>query len=318
MENFRYGKFDSINQPPPILVKHIQNNHIVGTASQKLCLFKLFPIIFYDITDRLPSFIVYKLLREMLDLVLSCPFRKKWLATLGELGDAFYKAMLDHFPDKIVPKTHFVQEYKNIITDFGPAIKQWCFRYESAHFYFKKIAMRTNNFKNVPKMLATRYRLKQCLQFHYFSRLQCVQQPVGMKTIRNESFSMSIRKILCQHFGLMNLEKDLYKCNKLIYENIEYCQSGVYVIDLKPSHEQPVFAQIVFILKLDGKWWLLIDTLETISYDENLCAWEIQSRDRYSIIDPSELTYYYKGLDIYIVKNSSFVSFTSRLTHYQC
>ena len=77
MENFQYGKFDSSNQPPPLLVKHLQNDHMVATAAQKLCFFKLFPIIFNDIVDLLPSFIVYKVLREILDLILSYPFRKK-------------------------------------------------------------------------------------------------------------------------------------------------------------------------------------------------------------------------------------------------
>ena len=159
-KNFKFGKFDSSNRPPPLLVKHLQNGHIVGTAAQKLCLFKLFPIIFNDIIDHLPSFIVYKILREILDLILSYPFRRKWLPVLGELCNTFHQTMLIHFPDKIVPKTHFVREYQHIITDFGPPIRYWSFRYESFHAYFKKITIRNNNFKNVAKSLASRYRLK--------------------------------------------------------------------------------------------------------------------------------------------------------------
>jgi hypothetical protein len=181
MENFQYGKFDTSNRPPSVLVKHLQNDRIVATAAQKLCLFKLFPIIFYDIIDHLPSFIVYKILREILDLVLSYPFRKQWLPVLGELCHTFHQTMLRHFPNKIVPKVHFVCEYQHIINDFGPAIRQWCFRYESCHAYFKKLTMRTNNFKNIPKMLVTRYRLKQCFKFGHLSRLKCSQYPVGIK-----------------------------------------------------------------------------------------------------------------------------------------
>ncbi|CAF4247852.1 unnamed protein product [Rotaria sp. Silwood2] len=127
MENFKYGYFDTSNRPPPILVKHLQDNRIVATAAQKLCIFKLFPIIFHDIIDHLPSFIVYKILREILDLVLSYPFRNKWLPVLGDLCHTFHQTMLTNFPNKIVPKAHFVREYEQIIHDFGPSTRQWCF-----------------------------------------------------------------------------------------------------------------------------------------------------------------------------------------------
>ena len=178
MKCFKYGYFDTSDQPPSIQVKHLKNDHIVATAAQKLCLFKLFPIIFHDIIHRLPSFIVYKVLREILDLVLSCPFRKRWLPVLEDLCNTFQETMLLHFPTKIVPKVHFVREYERIIHDFGPVIKHWCFRYEAGHAYFKKIAMRTNNFKNIPKMLVTHYRLKQCFKFVHLSRLRSVDYPI--------------------------------------------------------------------------------------------------------------------------------------------
>ena len=314
MENFQYGKFDSSNQPPPLLVKHLQNDHMVATAAQKLCFFKLFPIIFNDIVDLLPSFIVYKVLREILDLILSYPFRKKWLHVLGELCDTFHETMLSHFPDKITPKAHFIREYKYMINDFGPAVRQWCFRYEANHSYFKKITVRTNNFKNIPKMLVTRYHLKQCLTFGHLSRLQSSQYSVGMKKVRSNCFDLPMKDILLKHFNHIDFDKDLYECNILIYDNVEYRRCGVNVIDLKPSHEQPIFAQIIMIIKKNEKWWLLVDILDTICYDETLSAWQIQSTARYSLIDPNDLVYYHKGLDIYMVNNLSFVSFISRLT----
>jgi hypothetical protein len=67
---------------------------------------------------------------------------------------------------------------------------------------------------------------------------------------------------------------------------------------------------------MNEKWWLLVDILDTTLYCEKLCAWEVQTMGRYTMIDPNELKYFYKGLDIYVVNNLSFVSFTSRLTSY--
>ncbi|CAF1133266.1 unnamed protein product [Adineta ricciae] len=311
-----YGYFDTSNRPPPIQVKHLQNDRVIATASQKLCLFKLFPVIFHDLIDQLSSFIVYKILREILDLVLSYPFRKSWLPVLGDLCFAFHKNMLLHFPDKITPKVHFVREYERIIHDYGPATRQWCLRYEAQHAYFKKLSVRTNNFKNTPKMLATHFRPKQCLKFIRFSKLQDGYHSVGMKKIHNTSFNVSMRNALLDHFGNINFNSDFFQCGKLINENIEYCRAAVYVVQLKSDNEQPLFGQIVFILKMNEKWWLLMDILNTVYFYDNLFAWNVKSVERYLIIDPCQLKYYCKGLDIYYVNNSSFVTLTGRLTSY--
>jgi hypothetical protein len=157
MEVFHYGHFDTASRPPPILVKHLNNDRIIVTASQKLCLFRLFPIIFHDIIDDLPAMIVYKQLREMIDLILSIPFRSDWLSVVRDLSIAFHRSFLFHFPNRVVPKIHFVCEYAQIIHDYGPLRRQWCLPYEAVHSYFKKIVLRSNNFKNIPKMLATRF-----------------------------------------------------------------------------------------------------------------------------------------------------------------
>ena len=123
MEKFQYGYFDSHDRPLPIQIKYLQNDRIVATASQKLCLFRLFPLIFHDISDILPAFIVYKQLREIIDLILSRPFRKQWLPILRDLSIAFQQSMIEHFPGKLIPEMHFCTEYDQVINDYGPAIK---------------------------------------------------------------------------------------------------------------------------------------------------------------------------------------------------
>lgn len=281
-----------------------------------MCLFKVFPIIFHDIMNQLESFIVYQLLRDIVDLVLSYPFRQRWIPVLNELSEAFHHAMVMHFPHKLIPKVHFIREYGQLIRDYGPATRFWCMRYEAFHSYFKKLSMRTNNFRNTPKMLATHFRLKQCYKAIHLSQTKNSSYSVGIKKFRNSSLSMAMKSIFLNHFGHLNSENDLIECNRLIHDDIEYCKSSVYVINLRNDSEQPIFAQVIFILKLSEKWWLFVDVLKTISYNENLSAWEIKSFNGYAILDPCQLKYFYKGLDIYHVGNASFVSFTSRLTLY--
>jgi hypothetical protein len=76
---FEYGLNDMSNKAPVLRKKHLSKGKIIGTASQKMCLFKLFPIIFNDIIDRLDTKVVYICLREIISHVYACPFRKSWL-----------------------------------------------------------------------------------------------------------------------------------------------------------------------------------------------------------------------------------------------
>ncbi|CAF1441539.1 unnamed protein product [Adineta ricciae] len=316
MEQFAYGHFDSRDKPPPILVKHLQNDKIAASASQKWCLFRLFPLIFADIVDKLPSFIVYKQLREIVDIVFSVPFRKAWLPTLRDLSFAFQYSMIKHFPRQVVPKVHFCTEYDQVINDYGPAIKQWSMRYESYHYYFKKIALRSNNYKNTPKSLATRYRLKQAFSNFRMTQLNHSDQAIRIQKVKNNLFSNEMKYVIINHFGNIDMSKDLVQCQKFRHENVEYCRFGIYIISLANLTEAPEFVQVINVIKLTHKWWLLVDVLTTVGYDDKLCAWEIRSMDQFRILDPYSMKYYLKGLDVYEIDNSTFVTFTARLTSY--
>jgi hypothetical protein len=314
-ENFQYGHFDSRNRPPPILVKHLQNDRIVATAAQKLCLFRLFPIIFHDVIDRLPSMIVYKQLREIIDLVLSIPFRREWLPVLRDFCVAFQKSMLLHFTDKVVPKVHFVCEYAQITQDYGPLRRQWCFRYEAAHAYFKKLVLRSNNFKNIPKMLATRFAFKQAFRLLRSCTPEDVCYAVSIRRLRSQSLNKQIKQVLSDQLG-DDLNQDLIECKRLFYQNIEYFRSAIYIFGVADRDDQPIFGQVTCIVKKKEKWWLVVDLLETVRYDEDLFAWELKTNEDFSLFDPCQLKYYHKGLDYYELNNSTYVSFTTRLTAY--
>ncbi|CAF1056583.1 unnamed protein product [Rotaria magnacalcarata] len=222
--------------------------------------------------------------------------------------------MVSYFPRKLVPKVHFVCEYDEIINDFGSVKKYWYCRYEASHAYFKKIAMRSGNFKNVPKMLATRYSLKQTFRLSRLFRFNDSNYALGIKAVKDNLFSTKIKHILIKHFGPIDFENDLIQCKSLSHENIEYHKSSVYIIGLRNSDEQPLFGQIASILKKEEKWWLLMDKLETIVYDEQLFAWKLESINKFCVVDPYDLEYYHQGLDIYEINNASYVSFIGRFT----
>ena len=170
MEKFEYGFFDKRDAPPSISAKHFKNNRLAGSVAQKLVLFRLFPLIFSDIAALIPSIRVSKVLREILELVLAHPFRKRWLPHLHDLCIDFQHSFVEQFPAQMSPKIHFVAEYAQIIEDYGPSIRYWCIRYEGRHSYFKRAkripAQPTTAIPFVDQLWSDRHRGRSIRMFH--------------------------------------------------------------------------------------------------------------------------------------------------------
>ncbi len=112
LETFKYGQNNQSNKPPTFRRKHLANNHIAGSASQKLLLFQMFAIIFYDVIDRLVDLLpIYTCLREIVSIVFATKIRKSWLSYLASLTTSFHLLMIDKSPDNITAKVHFITHY---------------------------------------------------------------------------------------------------------------------------------------------------------------------------------------------------------------
>jgi hypothetical protein len=316
-EEFKYGTFDSRDRPPPILVKHLASDRLCGTAAQKLLLFHRFPIIFYDIVEQLSLFSLYRLLREIIDHVLSFPIRKSWLPHLNELCVEFQSSMAELLPNKMTPKIHFISEYAKVIEDYGPPTKYWCMRYEGKHAYFKQIAIRSNNYKNLSKTLSIRHQFRQCLFLSKQQLFTNIDQAINMKNVDACQLIHNIKTLLKNRFGPLDMHKSIVQCSTLWHQRIEYIQGTVIVTCLDHVEEQPYFLFIDHIICIQKKWWIIGESLITKRYCDILCAWEVESTGEYKLIDPNMQKFFHKGLDVYAVNGETFVSLASRLTQWQ-
>lgn len=294
----------------------MNSDRLTGSAAQKRVLFRLFPLIFNDIAPLLPSIRVYKILQEILELVLAYPFRRSWLPRLRDLCAEFQHAMLHCFPTRMSPKIHFTAEYAHVIEDYGPATRYWCMRYESRHAYFKQVALKSNNYKNVAQTLATRYQLKQSLFMSKPILYSNENMARGLKGVKESHLNQKVKALINHHFGDINIEEDLFECSTLCHDHVEYHQSCVHVIALEGAEERPLFAQIVRIVRVQTSWMLLVDHVRTKCYHDDLCAWEIETLDDFALVDPRRLKYFHKGLDVYEINRSSYVCIGSRLTNW--
>lgn len=159
--------------------------------------------------------------------------------------------------------------------------------------------------------------MKQCSSMKNFHMHDSGQRAIGVKLIDLFHLDKTVESILIDHFGLTAVQENLYECTTLWHEHVEYRRSCVYVIGLDDTDDRPSFAQVTRILGVENLWILLIDLLETHSYSEDLCAWRITTNQNLSLIDPAQISYLHKGLDVYHVNQLSYISLTSKLTKWK-
>jgi hypothetical protein len=313
---FEYGPNDKSNKAPVFRKKHLYKGKMVGTASQKLALFKLFPIIFHDIFDQLDTKEVYICLREIISHIYACPFRKSWLSYLQSLTIRFHCLMVHLLPDFVTPKVHFITDYPKQIEMNGPSIRHWCMRFESKHRIFKQLAMKSNNFKNILYTLTKRYQLHQCLLLSSLNYYNINDEGYSLTERDLYTLSADVRELLCNTVGILDsTETKITEYQRLKFNHITFIKGSVFVDNLIHEEEIPSFFHLMLILKIDGVWLLIVEQLQTIAFNDSLWSYELERTHLLSIKRPNELiSILPSGLDIYEVNKRSFVNILSRLT----
>jgi hypothetical protein len=311
---FVYGFNDSSNKPPAVKKQHLTLSNIAGSASQKLCQFQLFPIIFHDIIDNLTLFLLYTILREIISYIYANPISKSWVSYIDGLCKQFQSLMIEHLPDHITPKVHFITEYPRSIETHGLPIMNSCIRFESKHAYFKQVAVRSFNFKNPLITLSKRHQLRHCL-------LNKSDSCVILSSITSRSskpiewfeLSLPVQHLLVEY---VNSAASMHRSSSIYYHHIHLKLKSILVHQLAHAEKIPVFCQIHHLLNIEGKWFIIAEKLNTISFNENLWSYEIESTGTLIKVDIQHcFDLMPHCLDIYVVGGARYVNVLTRLTN---
>lgn len=311
--DFNYGFNDLSNKPPPVKKQHLSKSNIIGTASNRLCLFQFLPFIFYDIIDDLSLFSLYTLLREIISYLYADVIRKSWLPYIDALCKSFYSLMVERLPDHVTPKVHFLTEYCRSIENHGLPVLNTCIRFESKHQYFKQIVNRGLNFKNPLITMFKRHQLRQCLlnkiESSRFSSSTTVR---SFKSTDISKFSLPIQRLLKKD---ISETEEICESSSVYYYDLNIKQKSVFVHDVVHTEEIPVFCQIHHLLRIKEKWFAIAEQLHTNSFNEHLWAYEVEYTGTLVKIDVEHCLDIFSGcLDIYEIEETYYINMLTRLT----
>uniref|UniRef100_A0A147BPB1 Uncharacterized protein n=1 Tax=Ixodes ricinus TaxID=34613 RepID=A0A147BPB1_IXORI len=254
---FQYGRNDKTNRPAELSAASLNRKSTMkGTASQKWCLFRLFPQIFASsIPEGNEHWEVYLLLREVVDIVLADELPAQSLSYLEVKIQEFLRAFVACYPSvQLIPKLHYLIHYPRMISLFGPLKQVWCMRFEAKHQYFKNIAARVKNYKNICKTLAERHQL---LQSYEFSELFTDEAAImtGMKPVQRSQLLPCVQDMLP--------DGTAWQAKSVTALHITYHVGDVLVMS---KGDDAQFSQISSIFSAGKETVLLLEKMELVEF----------------------------------------------------
>ncbi|XP_049519397.1 uncharacterized protein LOC125943886 [Dermacentor silvarum] len=288
VSSFDYGPNDAKDRPPPLNVEFLTNNSVlVGTASNKWCLFRFLPLIFGSkIPEGNEDWEMLLKFREILDITLASEFSSARLSYLDVIVQTFLIEFAGRYGSlAVIPKLHYMVHYARFVREVGPLRQFWSMRFEAKRQNIRKLARTVRNFRNLTHTLANRHQLRQCYQLHTFQLYQGLQtvgsKPVDWNTLPScakEALPMSVCEVKSA-----TLDHCSYRCGSVL---------------VATTGEGPEFHMIESLLVASGKLYLLTRTLLVECFDRHKYCYCIRRSSDQKICQPDDKFEHYL-LDLY-------------------
>lgn len=120
---FDYGPLESSNKPPQLKLESAKNVRIKMSASETICLVRIFSFLAGDlIPNDNPAWQLYLKLRLIVQILTSSKIKYEDIPRLQKLIYDHHKQYQELFNKTLTPKFHFLTHYMKIILTLGPPI----------------------------------------------------------------------------------------------------------------------------------------------------------------------------------------------------
>lgn len=231
------------------------------SAAQMLCLFRYLPImIAHLIRDKNEHWTLLVMLRKIFDIITSPCYVQADLIALDELIESFLTLYIKLFGD-LTPKFHFLLHYVRLAILNGPLVHLWGMMFERKNKDCKDCVTPSKSNVNLPLSIAIRIQLKFCADMHFFKKEQTFYGPL------NTSPDYDIKKLV------PNIKANVCCYMRVTVKGQLYDKNTILIKSL--GDEEPQFAKIVQIYKINNNIYFLCCTINILYYDDDLFAYRV-------------------------------------------
>lgn len=254
LQHFQYTGTDKSSKPSQLSWSS-RKVVIRQNASQMWCFCRLAPMMFGgNVPADSDIWELVLQLNDILNLVFAPKQNFQMIAYLHGIIEDFLKCYLQLFPDNgLVPKMHYLTHYSKQMEQYGPLINCTTTRFEAKHSYFKDLARKTKNRKNLAKTLALRH--QSLMSLHSISGNVLGEDNIkstGLKEKHVETFCPIVRNILSQ-----TLESDKFQVASSVTIHGTLYRSN-FVVASHIIEDVVYFAKISLILLHNSEAYFLL------------------------------------------------------------
>ncbi|KAL2099496.1 hypothetical protein ACEWY4_003890 [Coilia grayii] len=313
LAEFTFGQNDSSSKPAPISERLVLDGKLAGKAVEKWTLFRTLPFI---IGDKIPksnkTWQLFLCLREIGEIILAPTVSVSWVSYLDFLISSFLTDFRRLYPNNITPKVHYLLHYPRLIQEFGPPRAHWCMRYEAKHLYFKKVAERNCNFKNICASLTARNQFRQCWDWQSGGKFE-KEKTSAVSPLKCQELRIAVQEKLTRSFGLTHSfpeEETFWTCTEVVVDTVKYSVGDCFTLDLYED-ENPLFVKVTHIVNGRASWFIVAEFLITLAFEAHLHAYEVSPTANQIVFKPGEELDYH-SLDCYELAGRQFITLVHR------
>ncbi len=279
IRTFEYAECDKANKPWPF-ADELGKFKVKLTASQCYCFIRLLPLM---VSEWVPSDdSCLQLLCDLLDIVdyiVAHTIHPGELLLLDEMISTFHQKYYAEFEDSVTPKAHYLIHYARQMKLFGPLVHCQTLRCESKHNYYKEIANRTKNRKNMCRTLAYRNQYQQCLYHtspNFLSDDNVQDSKGGLFPVR--LLANKVQDLLAP---LLGTRESVYQAESVTVDGVKYSAGSCVVHEFDDEIcDTFIFGSISIIFVIGGNAYLLTEVLETEEFRQDIHAYIVTKSDQ--------------------------------------
>ena len=264
---------------------------IIGTASQKLELFYILPMLVNIDLNNNKAWQIYLMLRECWDYIYSNKIKTIDLKYLEEIIESYLMNYANYFgKESLIPKHHFMLHYCYFIKLYGPLRNIYCMHFERKHQYFKRLQRSTLNFINVTHTHSFRHQVNFAKNINNTEFNDISIDNNNIRKIPIEKIAIELLDKISEKFNT-TIDKFINISKMIIINGIEYNtdESIIYILEIHKVLMIPIFFKVRYIILFNDKYFLCGNIFIPKVFDLNRYAYQLEFIDEWYILEPGQI-----------------------------
>ncbi|KAG0439498.1 hypothetical protein HPB47_016622 [Ixodes persulcatus] len=207
---------------------------------------------------------LYLRFREIVDMVLATEVPARFLPYLEDQIQDFLRAYHElYLSASVNAKLHYMVHYPRIISEFGPLRQFWCMRFEAKHQYFKSMASKVKNFRNICKTLSMRHQLLESYR-HQTYVLDKPLSALGSRKVDPGTLHPCTQSLASKG--------QVWEAKFISTNTGDYRRDAILVMDKTTSLS---FAQVTAVYIIDGDPLFLLEALQVEAFRRHKYSFKV-------------------------------------------